>query len=90
MVVERARNLLEYLLINDVPPPKVIPAGSGSILLEWSTDLVHLEIDIDPIGEDSIFIEKENRIRIEYIGSFFEIDDFHRKELNSALNRLMV
>lgn len=89
IVIERARSLILYLVTNDVPSPRIIPAASGSLLLEWSTDLVHLEIDIDPVGEDSVFIEKKDGSAIEYVGNLVEITELYRRELNSALTYLM-
>ena len=89
IVVERAKRLIVGLVRNDVPPPRVIPAASGSILLEWSTDLLYLEIDIDPTGEDSVFIEKETGGAVEYVGHLSDMNEFHTRELNGALTKLI-
>lgn len=89
IVVERAKRLIVGLVRNDVPPPRIIPAASGSILLEWSTDLLYLEIDIDPRGEDSVFIEKETGGTVEYVGHLSDMNEFHTRELNGALTTLI-
>jgi hypothetical protein len=40
----------------DVKPPRLVPAGDGSIQIEWHTKRGELEFDIDDRGEMSIWI----------------------------------
>jgi len=87
-LIQRAREFLVRLASHKVPPPTVIPAASGSILLEWSTDQLHLEIDFDPMEEDAVFIQYGTARAVEYFGKLFEMEEPYRRELNSALNYL--
>ena len=84
-VIARAEQLVTDLLRVGIPEPNLIPASSGSIILEWWTDILHLEIDIDPLGEDSVHIELEEiDISVEYVGHLADITNGYRRLLNTA------
>ena len=89
VVLERTRRVVGNLVRVGIPEPKLIPAASGSIILEWWTDFLRLEIDIDPEGEDSVFVElQDNSMSTEYVGHLSEITNGHRRVLNTALTYL--
>lgn len=85
VVVARAKELVTDLMRVGIPEPNLIPASSGSIILEWWTDILHLEIDIDPQGEDVVFIElQEGNTSAEYVGNLAGITNKYRRLLNTA------
>lgn len=89
IVIERAKELVTKLLQHGIPGPNLIPTSSGSILLDWRTKEVHLEIDIDPEEDDVLYISGEHIAdEIEYIGPLNEISNSHRRALNQVLCRL--
>ena len=89
IVVERTKRLMNELLRAGVPVPNLIPAASGSIILEWWTETMRLEIDIDPMGDDSMYVEDPaSGTSIEYTGLLSKIPDSYRKVLNDALVHL--
>ena len=86
IVIERAKELVTKLLQHGIPVPNLIPASSGSIILDWRTEEVHLEIDIDPEGDDVVYISGQYITdEIEYIGPLDEISNGHRRTLNQVL-----
>lgn len=86
IVIERAKELVIKLLQHGIPGPNLIPASSGSIILDWRTREVHLEIDIDPEGDDVVYISGQYIAdEIEYIGPLDEISNGHRRTLNQVL-----
>ena len=86
IVIERAKELVTKLLQHGIPGPNLIPASSGSIILDWRTREVHLEIDIDPEGDDVVYISGQYIAdEIEYIGPLDKISNGHRRTLNQVL-----
>ena len=86
IVIERTKELVTKLLQHGIPGPNLIPASSGSIILDWRTEEVHLEIDIDPEGDDVVYISGQYITdEIEYIGPLDEISNGHRRTLNQVL-----
>lgn len=86
IVIERAKELVTKLLQHGIPGPNLIPASSGSIILDWRTREVHLEIDIDPEGDDVVYISGQYITdEIEYIGPLDKISNGHRRTLNQVL-----
>lgn len=86
IVIERAKKLVTKLLQLGIPGPNLIPASSGSIILDWRTREVHLEIDIDPEGDDVVYISGQYiGGEMEYIGPLDEISNGHRRTLNQVL-----
>lgn len=90
IVLERAKSMIIYLSSHGIPRPNLIPASSGAIIFDWRTQVVHLEIHIDPEQDDLVYIsDYELEDDFEYIGPLDEISNGHRQILSRALQLLI-
>ena len=89
-VIERTKRLVSQLVQRGVPEPNVVPASSGAIIIEWRTDNVRLEIELDPLGEDIVYVQAADQYQpVEYMGPINQITNGDRRALNRALAYLL-
>ena len=67
--IGRVLHILEEAIDLDMPRPAVVPTVKGGVQLEWHTNGLDLEIEIEPDSGGSIFYEHEKGDIIEREGN---------------------
>ena len=86
-ILDRTRDFVSFLMSQNVPLPDIAPASSGAIFLNWRSEDIEIEIELDPEHDDSVFARYGTTLA-EYEGPIAGISGFEKETVEVALTRL--
>lgn len=87
-LLERVRALVTTVIQQGVQVPSLIPTSAGAVVLEWRSGDKHLDIELDPDGDDLVTLEWEE-MSLEYEGNFEHLSGADLDSVKQALAELV-
>lgn len=82
--LQRALDLVSWVLDRGLPVPQVFPLANGGIQVEWSVESLELDLELEPGGRSAVFVGDDRAFDQQFDGELPA--DLNRFQL--ALQRL--